>query len=96
MPDENRRIELILRRPRLALWAGVRPTLVIGGHGQPTQWGAGTWQVSASEPVELRVFLFVRGWRFGDAVTTLLPETTGPLIYRAPALPLGAGRFALT
>ncbi|KAA9086745.1 hypothetical protein [Microbacterium radiodurans] len=95
MPDDHRRIELILRRPRLALWAGVRPTLVIGGNGQPTQWGSGTWRVSATEPVELRVFLFARGWRFGEAVTTLAPATTGRVIYRAPVLPFGAGRFTL-
>ena len=69
------------------------PTLVIDGCGQPTQWGSGAWQVPAEEPVELRVFLFNRGWRFGEAAAVVEPGPTGPLVYRAPILPIGAGRF---
>ncbi|WP_322411089.1 hypothetical protein [Microbacterium invictum] len=89
----TRRIELSLRKPALRLWGGIRPTLVIGGRGQPVQWGVGTWQVAADEPVELGVYLFVRGWRFGDAQVLLAPADPPTLTYRAPILPFGRGRF---
>ncbi|MFS0866596.1 hypothetical protein AB3M83_04575 [Microbacterium sp. 179-B 1A2 NHS] len=88
-----RRIDLTLHRPWFALYAGVRPTLVIGGRGQPTQWGRGTWQVPADEPVVLRVYLYNRVWRFGLAETTLEPHHAPDLMYRAPALPFRPGRF---
>lgn len=94
MPSrESRRIELTLRRPWFALYAGIRPTLVIGGRGQPTQWGHGTWQVPADEPVTLGVYLFNRGWRFGAAEVTLQPGDAPTLSYRAPALPFRPGRL---
>ncbi|TQK20767.1 hypothetical protein FBY40_3311 [Microbacterium sp. SLBN-154] len=92
-PPATRRIQLTLGRPALTLWAGIRPTLVIGGRGQPVQWGAGTWQVAADEPVELGVYLFARGWRFGDAGVVLHPTDPPTLHYRAPILPFGRGRF---
>ncbi|WP_344228124.1 hypothetical protein [Microbacterium binotii] len=88
----TRRVELDLRRPRFALYA-VRPTVVIGGRGQPAQWGRGTWLVSAVQPERVGVFLFNRVWRFGSAVIDLDPETKGPLVYRAPLLPFGRGRL---
>ena len=34
-----RRVELTLHKPWFALYAGIRPTLVIMGRGQPAQWG---------------------------------------------------------
>ncbi|GAB3632203.1 hypothetical protein GCM10027421_15560 [Microbacterium shaanxiense] len=88
----TRRIELTMHRPWFALYAGVRPTLVIGGRGQPTQWGLGTWQVSADEKVTLGVFLFNRLWRFGEAEFALDPGTSA-LEYRAPVLPFSPGRL---
>lgn len=94
-PDATRRIELTLRKPWFALYAGIRPTLVIGGRGQPAQWGLGTWQVSSVEPVELGVFLFNRVWRFGQAETILNPNDPSALVYRAPALPFTRGRIRL-
>lgn len=57
------------------------------------QWGTGTWQVAADAPVELGVYLYARGWRFGDARVTLAPTDPPALTYRAPSLPFGRGRF---
>lgn len=91
----TRRVEFDLRKPRFALYA-VRPTVVIGGRGQPAQWGRGTWQVSATEPERIGVYLFNRVWRFGTAVIDLDPETPGPLVYRAPLLPFGRGRLSVS
>lgn len=91
--EATRRIELLLRKPRLALYAGVRPTLVIGGRGQPTQWGLGTWQVPADRSVSIGVYLFNRVWRFGAAEFTLEPEDAAALEYRAPILPFLPGRL---
>ncbi len=90
----SRRIELTLRRPWFRLYAGIRPTLVIRGHGQPTQWGHGTWQVPADESVTLGVFLFNRVWRFGQAEIAIEPGITATISYRAPVLPFGRGRIS--
>lgn len=88
----SRRITLTLHKPWFALYAGVRPTLVIDGRGQPAQWGVGTWQVSSTHAVPIGVYLFNRVWRFGQAELTLAP--TDPAIeYRAPALPFLRGRM---
>ncbi|WP_307823492.1 hypothetical protein [Microbacterium sp. KRD172] len=91
----TRRIELTMHKPWFALYAGVRPTLVIAGRGQPTQWGLGTWQVPSDETVTLGVFLFNRLWRFGEAEIVLQPDHEAALEYRAPALPFIRGRFRL-
>lgn len=87
-----RRIELTMRRPRFALYAGVRPTLVVGERGQPTQWGPGTWQVPADRAVVIEVFLFNRLWRFGRAEASLTPYDDA-WEYRAPMLPFLRGRL---
>ncbi|MDQ1206938.1 hypothetical protein [Microbacterium sp. SORGH_AS_0862] len=89
----TRRVEFDLRKPRFALYS-VRPTVVIGGRGQPAQWGRGTWQVSATEPERIGVFLFNRVWRFGTAVIDLEPGAQVPLVYRAPLFPFGRGRLS--
>ncbi|MDY0829280.1 hypothetical protein SK224_09090 [Microbacterium sp. BG28] len=91
----TRRVEFDLRKPRFALYA-VRPTVVIGGRGQPAQWGRGTWQVSATQPERIGVFLFNRVWRFGSAVIDLQPDAQAPLVYRAPLFPFGRGRLSST
>jgi len=70
-----------------------KPTVVIAGRGQPAQWGEGTWQVDANGSTELRVFLFNRVWRFGEASMTISPETPDRLVYSAPLLPFGRGRL---
>ena len=95
MTDDQatRRIELTLRKPWFALHGGIRPTLVIGGRGQPAQWGVGTWQVPADETVVVGVFLFNRVWRFGSAEFALEPRDPPALVYRAPALPFLRGRI---
>jgi hypothetical protein len=92
----NRRIELTLHRPWFALYAGVRPTVVIQGRGQPAQWGLGTWQLPADETVVIAVFLFNRVWRFGQAEFALEPEDAPCLVYRAPTLPFLRGRMRVT
>lgn len=89
----TRRIELDLHRPWFALYARVKPTLVIGGRGQPVQWGLGTWQVPADQTVVLGVYLFNRLWRFGQAEFALETHDAPALVYRAPALPFGRGRM---
>ena len=89
----TRRIELNLRKPWFALYWGIKPTLVIGGRGQPAQWGIGTWQVPADESVVVGVFLFNRAWRFGQAEFVLEPRHPPALVYRAPALPFLRGRI---
>ena len=93
-PPVTRRIQLTLHKPRFALYGGIRPTLIITGRGQPVQWGIGTWQVPTDETVVLRVFLFNRLWRFGEAEIALEPHHAPALEYRAPVLPFGPGRFA--
>lgn len=93
VPPASRRIELTLHRPWFALYAGVRPTLVIDGRGQPTQWGPGKWQVPADRAVTLGVFLFNRVWRFGQAECTLEPDHPPAVVYRAPVLPFAGGRI---
>ncbi|GAA1752351.1 hypothetical protein [Agromyces humatus] len=89
----TRRIEFTLHKPWFALYWRVRPTLVIGGRGQPAQWGIGTWKVPADETVVVGVFLFNRVWRFGEAEFALEPRHPPALVYRAPALPFLRGRL---
>ncbi|WP_344096602.1 hypothetical protein [Microbacterium deminutum] len=91
----TRRIELTLHRPWFALYAGVKPTLIIEGRGQPVQWGIGTWQVPSDRTAVLGVFLFNRLWRFGEAEFALEPDDTASLAYQAPALPFRRGRIRL-
>ncbi|GAA5100302.1 hypothetical protein GCM10025760_37450 [Microbacterium yannicii] len=92
----TRRIELTLHKPWFALYARIKPTLVIAGRGQPAQWGLGTWQVPADETVVVGVFLFNRLWRFGHAEFALEPTHPPALRYTAPALPFGRGRVRLS
>lgn len=88
-----RLIELTMHKPWFALYAGIRPTLVIGERGQPTQWGRGTWQVPSDRTVTIGVYLFNRLWRFGQAELILDPEDAAAWEYRAPALPFLRGRL---
>lgn len=85
------RLELVLRRPRLSLNPGVRPTVVVDGLGQPAQWGTGTWQRPIGDS-PLGVYLYNRMWRYGVA-DAILPEYTTRVVYLAPRLPFGRGRL---
>ena len=91
MSAQPRRIRITMRKPWFALYWFVRPTLVIAGRGQPIQWGVGTWQVPADEPVLLSVFLFNRLWRFGQAEIVVAPDAS-VVEYHAPVLPFLRGR----
>lgn len=88
----TRRIQIALHKPWFALYAGIRPTLVIDGRGQPTQWGLGTWQLPAGATV-VGVYLFNRLWRFGQAELALEPDQQPDLTYSAPAFPFLRGRI---
>lgn len=91
MTAQPRRIQITMRKPWFALYWFVKPTLVISGRGQPVQWGVGTWQVPADEPVRLAVYLFNRLWRFGQAEIAVDPDAE-TVEYHAPALPFLRGR----
>ncbi|MCD5348132.1 hypothetical protein PX701_11585 [Agromyces sp. H3Y2-19a] len=93
VPQAARRIELTLHKPWFALYWGVRPTVVIGGRGQPSQWGVGTWQVPADRATTIGVYLYNRVWRFGSAEFGLGPGHPESLVYVAPVLPFTRGRI---
>ncbi|HEX5859885.1 MAG TPA: hypothetical protein VFY91_17390 [Microbacterium sp.] len=93
--DTTRRVELTLHRPWFALYARIKPTVVVAGRGQPAQWGPGTWQVPSDRSVVLGVFLFTRMWRFGQAEFVLEPQDAPSVVYRAPALPFLPGRIGI-
>jgi hypothetical protein len=91
VPDEatqTNRIELTLSKPPLGLYP--KPTVVVGGRGQPAQWGTGTWQVE--QGATIGVYLFNRLWRFGQA-SLVVDGTASVLRYRAPWLPVGPVRL---
>jgi len=94
MTPPTRRVSIDLRKWPLAPYFGLRPTIVIEGRAQPTQWGAGTWQLPADRDTEVRVFLYRFGVTSGRASHTLRPTDAAALRYRAPWLPFLAGRFS--
>ena len=90
------RLELTLHRPLLS-WRS-KPTVVIGGLGQPAQWGVGTWQLpQLSEHGEasgmLRIFVFNRAWRYGVADFVFDGNPPAALDYHPPLLPFGRGKL---
>ena len=89
-----RRVTIDLHRPLLAPYFGLRPTIVIEGRAQPTQWGTGTWQVPADADAHVSVFLFRFGMTSGRASAVLRPEDAPALRYRAPWLPFLRGRLS--
>lgn len=97
MPVEpHHRLQLTLKRPLLG-WRA-RPTVVIGGLGQPAQWGVGTWQLPtraqrAGASGVLRVFVYNRLWRYGTAVHVFTETPPDALVYTPPLLPFLPGRL---
>ena len=89
----TRRVTIDLRRPLFAPYFGLRPTIVIEGRAQPTQWGVGTWQLPADGETEVSVYLFRWGVTSGRASRILTSTDAPTLRYRAPWLPFLAGRF---
>ncbi len=88
--SQTRRLTITLWR---GPWLGVRPTIVIEGRGQPTQWGTGTWQVPAKGPTTVGVYLHVRGVTWGRATLVVDHYHGTTLEYRAPWLPFRPGRL---
>lgn len=93
VPPPTRRVAIDLRGGALGL-LGVRPTIVVGGRAQPSQWGVGTWQLPADGDAEVAVFLYRFGVTWGRAAHTIGPEDAPALVYRAPLLPSRPGRLA--
>ena len=94
MSTPTRRVSIDLRKWPLAPYFGLRPTIVIEGRAQPTQWGVGTWQLPADSDTEVRVFLYRFGVTSGRASVTLKPTDAPALRYRAPWLPFLRGRLS--
>ncbi|MGO2540629.1 MAG: hypothetical protein ACTH8J_05740, partial [Specibacter sp.] len=63
LPHATHRFELTLRKPWLGWFP--KPTVVIDGTAQPTQWGTRNWKVAGD--VEVSIFLYNRLWKFGEA-----------------------------
>lgn len=93
VPSATRRVSIDLRGGALGL-IGIRPTIVIEGRAQPTQWGVGTWQLPADSDSEVRVFLYRFGVTWGRASATLRPADAPALRYRAPWLPFLPGKLS--
>lgn len=89
-PNEIRRFELTLRKP----WPGwvPKPTVVVNGTAQPTQWGTRNWKVPGTDPADVTIFLFNRMWRFGEVAFTVGPGDGQQFRYSAPWLPFGPGK----
>jgi hypothetical protein len=92
MTQPTRRVSITLHGGALGLLA-IKPTIVIGGRAQPTQWGVGTWQLPADGDAEVSVFLYRFGVTWGRASATLRSTDAPALSYRAPWLPFLRGRF---
>lgn len=85
------RLQLTLRKPWLGWFP--KPTVVVGGLGQPAQWGTGTWQIPADGAGTLGVYLYNRMWKYGAAEYNLDSERPIALIYTAPWLPFLPGQL---
>ena len=85
------RFELTLRKPWLGWFP--KPTVVVNGLAQPTQWGTRNWKVPGEGSATVTIFLFNRLWKFGEVAFEVEPGATAPLVYSAPWLPFGPGRI---
>lgn len=88
-PETPRRFELTLRKPWLGWFP--KPTVVVNGMAQPTQWGTRNWKVPGDGDVTVGIFLFNRMWKFGEAEFVVEPGNSGPFVYSAPWLPFLPG-----
>ncbi|WP_343318583.1 hypothetical protein AAFM46_14775 [Arthrobacter sp. TMP15] len=86
-----RRFELTLRKPPLGWFP--KPTVVVDGVAQPTQWGTRNWKISGAKSATVRIYLYNRMWKFGEVNFTVEPNTPAPLVYRAPWLPFLKGKI---
>ncbi len=93
MTQPTRRVSIDLRRWPLGVYFGLKPTIVIEGRAQPTQWGVGTWQLPADRDTEIAVFLYQAGMTWGRATTTLRPDDAPALESRSPAIAGMSGRL---
>lgn len=84
------RLQLTLRKPWLGWFP--KPTVVVGGRGQPAQWGTGTWQIPVDRGT-IGVYLYNRLWKFGAAEYSLDGDVPTLLVYTAPWLPFLPGRL---
>lgn len=84
--------QLTLRKPFLGL--GPKPTVVVDGSGQPTQWGQRTWKVSGDGALTVQIFMFNRMWKYGLATFSVEPGDGQTFSYLAPFLPFGAGKIS--
>lgn len=83
--------QLTLRKPRLGWFP--KPTVVVNGVAQPTQWGTRTWKVPGEGAATVGIFLFNRMWKFGEVAFVVEPNTSPALVYSAPRLPLIRGKI---
>ncbi len=88
---ETRRFELTLKKHWLGWFP--KPTVVLNGRGNPSQWGTGTWMVAAEGETVVGVFLFNRLWRFGEAEISVDGDGPAAVVYTAPFLPFLRGRL---
>lgn len=88
LPHATHRFELTLRKPWLGWFP--KPTVVIDGTAQPTQWGTRNWKVAGD--VEVSIFLYNRLWKFGEAGFSVAEGELASLVYTAPWLPFLPGK----
>lgn len=89
--NTTRRFELTLHKPWLGWFP--KPTVVVDGVAQPTQWGTRNWKVPGAETVTVSIFLFNRIWKFGEADFTVEAGSAGSWRYSAPWLPFLPGKL---
>lgn len=91
-PKATRRFEMTLSKPKLGWYP--KPTVVVNGDAQPTQWGTRNWKVPGAGETTVTVFLYNRMWKFGEASFVVGTDDAGPFRYRAPWLPFLPGRIS--
>lgn len=84
------RFKLTLRKPWLGWFP--KPTVVVNGDAQPTQWGTRNWKVRGEDPASVRIFVYNRLWTYGEVEFVVAPDATAPLVYSAPWLPFLPGK----
>ncbi|WP_104086374.1 hypothetical protein [Arthrobacter sp. GMC3] len=85
------RFQLTLHKPWLGWFP--KPTVVVNGVAQPTQWGTRNWKVPGEGAATVTIFLFNRMWKFGEVTFVAEPGTSSSLVYSAPWLPFLPGKI---